>query len=764
MRKVQFVITALILLLFSASPAPAQENVAPPPQQQATTAKAVERVIASPPTFKIPRVDIAPKLEDYLDGKARQDEVKVTGFVQRDPQDGQPVTQETTAYLSYDDKNFYLIFVCKDDPSQVRAHMNKRENVDNDDLVGVLLDTYNDQRRAYLFGVNPLGIQLDGISAEGQDDDMSFDTLWHSDGKVTADGFVTWMSIPFKSLRFANADIQTWGIALIRHISRNDEDAFYPYVTRRIEGFTQQFAKMEGMEKISPGRNMQIIPYGFFARARFLDPAIPQLKTDNDIRAGVDAKMVLKDTITLDFTVNPDFSQVESDEPQVTINQRFENFFPEKRPFFLENSGYFQTPENLFFSRRIIDPQFGVRLTGKVKGWEVAGLAIDDRAAGQFFDEDDPLRNERAAVGVIRLQKPLRNQSSVGFIATSRDFAGSHNRVIGADTRIKLTRNLVFTGQVIESFTKLLNGEHLTDTAFNVSLNRSGRYFQNFFNYTDRGKEFRTQLGFVPRVNIRDVSNFMSYRWRPKTGLINAIGPNLFTGAIWDHDGKLLDWRVNLPLSIQFKGNTDIFIRRSEFAESFAGVRFREHSNDIDFETSFLKWLSFESSFNKGVGVNFFPGEGLPFRANSVSASAGLTFRPSSLTFEQVYIYDRLATRKDELPAGESKPAVIFNNHILRSKINYQFNRKLSLRTIIDYNAVLPNERLVELTRDKSLTADFLVTYFVNPGTAFYAGYTDGYQNLRIIPGASPTLRLTSSPTTSTGRQFFVKMSYLLRF
>src|SRR5262249_32155044 len=153
---------------------------------------------------------------------------------------------------------------------------------------------------------------------------------------------VTWMAIPFKSLRFANADVQTWGIALIRIISRNNETSFYPYITRRIEGFTQQFANMEGLEKISPGRNMQIIPYGFFAHARFLDPSVPRFKTDTDYRGGVDAKIVLKDTLTFDFTVNPDFSQVESDEPQVTVNQRFEVFFPEKRPFFLENSGYFQ--------------------------------------------------------------------------------------------------------------------------------------------------------------------------------------------------------------------------------------------------------------------------------------------------------------------------------------------------------------------------------------------------------------------------------------
>ena len=749
-----------------------QPSAVEPAQPQATNAQSSQqestppKTNTPPPTFQIPRTSTPPKLEDYLDGKVPQDERKITGFLQRDPRDGIPASQETTAYLSYDDKNLYAVFVCKDDPKQIRARLSKREDVFSDDLIGIILDTYHDKRRAYLFATNPLGIQVDGIVSEGQDDDYSFDTLWYSQGKLTADGYVVWMAIPFKSLRFDNADVQTWGVALIRGIPRNNETSFWPYITRRVEGFTQQFANLEGLQKISPGRNIQIIPYGFFARARFLDTQIPQIKTDNEFRGGVDAKIVLRDSFTLDITANPDFSQVESDEPQVLVNQRFEVFFPEKRPFFLENTNFFQTPENLFFSRRIIDPQIGLRLTGKVDRWTIAALATDDRAPGKLFPDDDRLHDERAAIGVLRIQRELKNQSSIGIMATSRDFASGSNRIIAADARIKLSPTLVFNGQAIQSYTRTLDGEHLSDPAFSVSLNRQSRTFQNFFNYTDRSPDFRTQLGFVPRVDIRYLNNFATYRWRPKTGRVQAYGFNLYTEAIWNHQGDLQDWRVNLPFLADFAGDTHLFIRRAEFADSFAGRRFREHTNDINFSTGFLKWLSFYTNLSTGVGVNFFPAEGIaPFTAKTLNASGGFTLRlVSQFAFSQLYIYDRLGTRERFLPQGETKTASIFNNHIFRSKVNYQLNRALSFRLILDYNSILPNQRLVALERDKNFTADFLMTYLVNPGTAFYAGYTDGYRNLALDPNGPSGLRRTASPTVSTGRQFFVKMSYLLRF
>jgi hypothetical protein len=319
--------------------------------------------VAQTQKLAIPRVTRPPKLEEFLGDNQRTDLAKLTDLRQRDPGDGDPVSQPTTVYLGYDDKNFYAVFICRDDPDKIRAHMSKREDIMSDDAVALFLDTFHDRQRCYEFIVNPLGIQLDGIATEGQNDDFTFDTVWHSEGKLTPSGYAVLIAIPFKSLRFKNSDLQTWGISVARMIQRNNETSFWPFISHKIPAFNSQLAELGGIERISPGRNIQLNPYGFLANAKFLDQNIPAIKSQTEGRAGLDAKIVFHDSLTLDITVEPDFSQVESDDPQVTVNQRFEVFFPEKRPFFMENAGFFSTPETLFFSRRIANPQFGVRLT-----------------------------------------------------------------------------------------------------------------------------------------------------------------------------------------------------------------------------------------------------------------------------------------------------------------------------------------------------------------------------------------------------------------
>src|SRR5437016_9178803 len=360
------------------------------------------------------RVDQPPRLEDFLALNPPADGVRVTDFRQREPGDGVPVSVPTTAYVSYDDANLYVVFVCRDDPAKVRAGLTKREEISVDDGVAVYLTTFHDRKRAYLFQANPLGVQLDGIVTEGQDDDYSFDAVWQSEGRLTADGYVVRIAIPFRSLRFARTPVQSWGIALARFVRRSNEEAYWPLVTKRLAGFVPQFATLDQLRDISPGRNVQAIPYGAFSGARFLDTDVPAFREENDQRVGVDLKAVVRDALTLDGTVNPDFSQVESDEPQVTINSRFEVFFPEKRPFFIENAGYFQTPVNLFFSRRVADPGMGLRLTGKMGRSAVGAIGIDDRAAKQFSVAD------RAGIGVVRVQREIADESTVGALVSEQ--------------------------------------------------------------------------------------------------------------------------------------------------------------------------------------------------------------------------------------------------------------------------------------------------------------------------------------------------------
>ncbi len=246
--------------------------------------------------------------------------------------------------------------------------MVRREQINDDDQFGFVLDTFSDRKNGVFFYVNPYGVQQDGIWNDFNQPDYSYDMLWNSQGRITPQGFVLWFEIPFRSLRFPRTPDQDWGIFFERDIRRNNEDSFYPRITSNAQGFLTQETKMDGMRDISPGRNIQFIPYGSLRSFRALDDrpgGVPQFFGKSfEPRGGLDSKIVFKDWLVFDSTINPDFAQVESDEPQTTVNQRFEVFFPEKRPFFLENSSYFDTPINLVFTRRIADPQYGLRLTG----------------------------------------------------------------------------------------------------------------------------------------------------------------------------------------------------------------------------------------------------------------------------------------------------------------------------------------------------------------------------------------------------------------
>jgi hypothetical protein len=670
------------------------------------------------------------------------------------------VSQPTTAYLSYDDKNIYAAFICKDDPTKIRAQIARRDSIFSDDRVDISLDTFNDNHRNYWFESNAYGVQMDGVNTDGSDD-LNFDTLWYSEGRIVEDGYVVLMTIPFKSLRFSNDSEQKWGVMLSRAIQRNNEWANWPYITWRLmPSWAGQFGDLTGIRDISPARNLQFIPYGMFSRARYWDPLQSGIQYDNDtdFRAGLDAKMVLRDSLTLDMTVNPDFSQVESDSPQVTVNQRYEVYFPEKRPFFMENADYFQTPENLFFSRRMVDPQFGARVTGKIGKWGIAALVGDDRAEGRLVPEDSEYRDDRAVVGVFRLYRDFGQESRAGALFTTRDFGESSNRVFSLDTRLKLRPNTTLTGQWMGSWSQYLDGSKKNGTGAYVKLSQSGRHFNAGAYYQDYSPDFETDLGFITRVDIRGAGANAGYSWRPEKGRITSFGPSVSGSVVYDHDGTLTDWEISPSFKVELPRYTSLSFSYHELLERFADIDFRQHSWAVNFSSEWQKWLRLSTGFDQGHDLNYYPADGLlPSRGKSLGGNASLTFLPTSqLQIDETYMYVRLATEGN-------RSISIFNNHIWRTKANYQFTREFSLRAIVDYNAVLANDALVNLGRTKRLGLDLLFTYMLHPGTALHIGYTDNYENLRFNPSESPLVQHGSFPDTSVGRQIFVKLSYLLR-
>ncbi len=707
----------------------------------------------------IPKITRKPLLEEFLNGNSRPDMKRIDDFRQRQPNNGNPVSRKTSAWIGYDDKNIYAVFVCQSPPGHTRARLSKREDIFSDDVVGIFLDTYHDRQRSYEFFVNPYGIQGDAIDNEGQNDDFSFDTLWYSDGRLTPDGFLASFATPFKSLRFSPDETQTWGFGLGRFIPENNEASFWPFITQKVEGFSQQLGNMTGLENISPGRNIRLTPYGAFGSSHFLDtPAtgIPSFKSNNTPRAGLDAKAVLHDSLTLDVALNPDFSQVESDDPQVTVNQRFEVQFPEKRPFFLENNGFFLTPENLFFSRRIADPEFGARLTGKLGRWNLGLLAIDDRAPGTGLAPTDPNLDKHAIIAVARIQREFAKQSNIGFLLTDREFAGSFNRVAAIDTRLKLNANWTFTGQAITSETQNLDRTHSGGNSYNANINAQNREWRYGLNYTDRSEGFRADLGFIPRVDIREARQYLARRFHPKSKKILSWSPQVFMSGDFDHRNVQQDWDVRTQLNVEMPRTTFVGITHSETFERFNNINFRRNDNGGGFHTEYFKRATFDMGYSKGQRINYDVVSNLQaFRGTGDELQANITLRPlSRLKLDEIYYLTRLYT------AGP-KPEAVFINHLARSRATYQFNRELSLRLILDYNATLQNPALINLPRQKRITGDVLLTYLLHPGTAFYIGYTDRLENLALFPGQ---VNRIAFPSTTTARQFFTKISYQLRF
>lgn len=719
-----------------------------------------------PPPFqglpvRIVRVSQPPRVEDFINGDQQEPGTRVTGFRQRSPHDGRAVSEDTSVYLSYDEKTLYAVFVCRDDPRNVRAHLANREDIDLDDNVAVYLDTFHDRRRAYVFSANPLGIQRDGIITEGQDADYNFDAVWYSEGRVTADGFVVRIAIPFKSLRFRNEPAQTWGLGLERLFVRTGEDAYWPYITDRIEGFVPQLAPIIGPEDVLPLRHLELIPYGSFTGSRLFDRDAPGFLTTNQGRAGLDSKIILNNAFAWDISLNPDFGEVESDDPQLLVNQRFQVFFPEKRPFFLENAAFFQTPEMLFFSRHVADPEFAARLTGKSAGWAVGGLISDDRAPDQEAPTDTAT-GSRAVVGAFRIQREIGKESTIGALMTTRDVGSSFNNVVSVDTRLKLSQTWVFSGQAIASFDREPDGTSLRGPAYLASLSRTGRHLAFSSSYVDRSPEFSAPLGFIQRVDIRQTNNSASYSWRPEGDVILAYGPTVMASAVWNHLGNLQDWSGVADWSVSLKGQSEVKVSRAEYEESIGLQHLRQHSTLASFRTSPVRWIHLFVSYNQGTGANYSPPKGvLPSVGEVRDASFGITLRPSlRFRFDETYLYSNL-------DAGSASPPTVrvsvYTNHITRSKVNYQLTRPLSLRVILDYNSLLPNPSLVAHQQARHLTGDMLLTFLVNPGTALYIGYNNQYDNLEIQSTTPPRVGVTGYPSMSTGRQFYVKMSYLLR-
>jgi len=748
--------------------------------------------LTAAPAIQIPRIDSPPQLSDFEAmrpaGGVSEHMLKVTGFIAREPADGAQPTQDTDVYLAYDDRNLYAVFICWDkEPDKIRARMTRREDIFSDDSAEIMIDTFDDARRGYVFAANPLGIQWDALWTEGSIGnglpadfsgfDSSFDTVWNSEGRLTSKGYMLLMSIPFKSLRFPSLDQQQWRIILNRSIPRTNENLFWPRISNRIQGRFNQAATASGIDRISPAHNIQLIPYGLLRGFRDIDdrdPASPFFESKTvQPEIGLDAKFILHDSFVLDATINPDFSQVESDQPQITVNQRFAVFFPEKRPFFLENSNYFTSPIIAVFTRNIAHPEFGLRLTGKSGPWAVGVLASDDRAPGEVLPPTDPHAGDRATYTIARVSRDILDQSTVGAIYTDREFAGGFNRVGGIDANLKLDSHWRLQGQALASSTHdvIAGTPQLDGLGYKLDLERTGRRLNVQSQYIDYSPSFETQTGFVNRVDLREQVLKASYYWRPEGKFLISYGPTLQQFNIWDHSGTPLDYFVYPGFRVDMTRGTyvnfhpfgydDVRLRPIDYGTLDRVAAYPQPFWGFEAGTSWLKEFDLTAFFVSGKGVNYNPVDGrTPMMGHEDQANLTLTFHAAGrLRIDNAYLLEHVREQESHLTA--------VTNHIIRSKWNYQFTKNLSARLILEYNAVLSNPEISTLPRTKNFNTDFLITYLIHPGTAIYVGYNSDLANLDRNLAVDPVtgaIMTTPNGYINDGRQFFVKASYVYRF
>jgi hypothetical protein len=725
----------------------------------------------------IPLLAEPPELADFL-GMAPAEAVRnryavVTGFTQRVPQDGAQSSQRTDVYLGYDSRNLYAVFLAFDsDPSAVRANLAPRENIENDDRVGLLIDTFDDQRTGYGFRSSPLGVQWDGRWAEVRGNyDSSYEAVWYTDGQLTEGGYVVVMTIPFRNLRFPETLEQRWRLQFERLIPRASEESYWPAYSQAINGRLNQTAVLNGVRDVSPGRNIQLTPYAFVRSYDVLDPTLPggpgfDEGTEDEI--GLDAKIVLRDSFVLDMTFNPDFSQVESDQPQVSVNQRFEINYPERRPFFLENADYFQTETPLLVTRRIVDPEGGVKFTGRQDKWGIGALLTNDEAAGERLPATDPLYGDASDVNVLRVFRDYGNQSRAGFMHTELEFGDYRNEVIAADTYVRLNENWLTELLMVNTET-VEEGVVTTGRQTNWRVNRNGQSFNAHYHWTEQSTNFDVPLGILGRNHMpgtEGLHGFMEYRFWPENSWINRIGPRVFFQQQDDMTGLRVYNEFSPQLQIEWAGDSSFNIGTNSIKErlrpeDFPGLTTtRDYSQRryfVGFSTDSLQKWGFGGGFDTGTVINLVPPLGEePELADSMFIEGSLLWRPMDrLRVDNTLLSTELKDRDGR--------GTIFTDRIVRSRWNYQFTKEMSLRVIIQHEDTKPTA-LSRLTREENLNLDVLFRYVLNPWSALYVGFNNNESNLQLIEDEQGGTELVRTDDLARdGRQLFVKFSYLLQ-
>ncbi len=728
--------------------------------------------------FSVPRLVQSIRVDGRLDEPMWQTATKLTGFLEVEPGDNCRPKAETEALLAYDEDYFYIAFYCHDDnPAAIRANLTDRDNMFGDDFAGVMIDTFQDQQNGYEFFVNPRGIQGD-LRRTRNNEDSSYDAVWYSGGNVTDSGWTAEMAIPFRSLRFPDQDVQSWGIHVFRNRPRESrEQMSWAPISRDNDCFFCQAGTMSGMTGVNQGKNLEVLPYVLASQSSGLagaDDATFLWENDEPAgEAGFGVKYGVTPNHTLDFSYNPDFSQIESDATQIDANRTFALFFPEKRPFFLEGADMFDSNMDIVYTRSINDPELAGKFTGKSGRNTVALLSAWDETSPYivpFEEQSLAAAGKGTYSNILRVKRDVLTESYLGLMATDRrqaDGDGS-NSTFGGDAIIRFNENLRVDAQVMGSYTRepndstmsadfplitfgdqdqydsYFNGEEFAGFGSEIDLVRSGRHYNANLWYDDYSPTFRADNGFVTQNDYRLLGLWNGYMFQlDNNPIFERIEPAVEAARKYNYDGEFKDTWVMPAIWFRFKKQTFLWSGYLWSEERFAGKLVEGIARwQFDVDSNFSKYLS--TGFYGNLGHSVVRDRSNPRLGDEWSYGAYVYLKPmSQLRFDITYD----AFQLDELNGG----ARIFDTFVSRGKLTYQFSSKLFLRVIGEY---------VDDTEAVSL--DPLLSYKLNPFTVFFLGSSHGFDNFEDDAGTT-AIEIAQPGYKQTERLFFVKFQYLFR-
>jgi hypothetical protein len=717
------------------------------------------------PILHVPRTSGRIVVDGVLDDAGWAGASRAGGFSENFPRERAQPTVRSEAWVAYDAEHLYLAFIAWDDPSTIRASLRERDEIWSDDYFGILLDTYGDAAWSYFLAANPRGVQGD-TRATSQNEDAGFDLIYQSGGMVTDSGYQIEMAIPFASLRFPDRPIQTWRATFWRTRPRGArEQHTWAAIDRNQPCFPCQWGTLTGLEGIKPGGSFELLPAAVASQAAALaDPNDPNSGLDNGKVAGdlgLDARYSFANGLTAEASLNPDFSQIESDAGQVDVNTTFALFFPERRPFFQEGSDLFDTYFTPVYTRQINNPQGAAKLIGRLGRTTVAYLGARD--------QDSPILlpfQERSVVGqtgksfsnIGRFRQTFLQDSYVGAVLTDRRLeGGGSGSLAGVDGMFRFLGNYQLEYQVLGSHTQeptdaalieglgdltfddgrhtaAFDGESFGGFAQYTSLERSARTWNFDFDYWASSPTFRADNGFESRNDFRRLSMWQGLSLYPGTKLVNQFRANIFARREWTYGWDAKGWVVEPGISANLVRQTFVNLWATFSREQFAGVDFAGLRR-IGFVVESRPVGALNLGFFARRGDVIFRDRTTPFAGTGTDAEVWATLQP----LDRVVVQPSLVYSELHRATGEE----VFSGFILRTRTSLQVTRELSLRVVAQYDDF-----------DKNLTLEPLLTYRINPFSMFYLGSSLAYQDYDI----------PNRDLTATSRQIFTKLQYLLRW